>query len=257
MYMEIPSKECKKCGKVFLKTKDYSLRSFREKAKFCSKICSVQSNAEARRGITISDKLTQMARKMAENGNSIFEIAKAVGKTKSSAYRYCEDIFIKRKKELKERNKKIRSNYLKGYSSLKIAEDFSLHASGVRIICKGMMRTLNSGILRGEKNPAWRGGVSSLQDKIRKSDKYSAWRLSIFVRDNFTCPCGQVGRKLVADHIKPFALILQENKIKTFEEALVCEDLWDTNNGRTLCYSCHFKTDTYGWKTYFLLRNRQ
>ncbi len=30
------------------------------------------------------------------------------------------------------------------------------------------------------------------------------------------------------------------------EEALKCEAIWDTNNGRTLCETCHQQTDTYG-----------
>jgi len=30
------------------------------------------------------------------------------------------------------------------------------------------------------------------------------------------------------------------------EEALSCDELWNINNGRTLCIGCHKKTDTYG-----------
>lgn len=31
-------------------------------------------------------------------------------------------------------------------------------------------------------------------------------------------------------------------------------DLWDINNGRTLCVDCHKKTETYGHKTKKLLK---
>jgi len=34
------------------------------------------------------------------------------------------------------------------------------------------------------------------------------------------------------------------------EEAKDCSELWDTDNGRTLCHPCHKLTDTYGWKLY-------
>ena len=30
------------------------------------------------------------------------------------------------------------------------------------------------------------------------------------------------------------------------EEALECTELWDLENGRTLCVPCHKLTDTYG-----------
>ena len=39
---------------------------------------------------------------------------------------------------------------------------------------------------------------------------------------------------------------MEENNIKTLEEAENCEELWNINNGRTLCYPCHYKTDNYG-----------
>lgn len=71
--------------------------------------------------------------------------------------------------------------------------------------------------------------------KIRRSLEYRLWREAVFARDNWTCVwCGQRGSKLNADHIKSFA----ENPELRFA----------IDNGRTLCKSCHQKTDTYGWK---------
>ena len=63
------------------------------------------------------------------------------------------------------------------------------------------------------------------------------------VRDNFICQeCGyNKGRILQAHHIKPFTEILVKYNIKTLEEALDCEELWDINNGITLCEYCHKK----------------
>ena len=83
-----------------------------------------------------------------------------------------------------------------------------------------------------EKHHNWRGGVTKINERIRKSIEYKLWRESVFKRDNFTCVwCGQRGGKLNADHIKPFAL---------YPELRFAID-----NGRTLCRECHRKTDTY------------
>ena len=63
----------------------------------------------------------------------------------------------------------------------------------------------------------------------------------IFTRDDFTCvSCGKHGGYIEADHFpKSFSTIFGDNGIKTFEEALICEELWNLNNGRTLCNKCH------------------
>ena len=91
--------------------------------------------------------------------------------------------------------------------------------------------------MSGEKHWNWQGGKPKHPDKeIRKSLEYRLWRESVFKRDNWTCIfCGIIGGKIHADHIKPFSL---------FPELRFAID-----NGRTLCISCHKKTDTYGSKS--------
>ena len=103
---------------------------------------------------------------------------------------------------------------------------------------------------REEKNPNWKGGNTRQLDKIiRESFKYRQWRSDVFTRDDFTCrECGQKGGKLIAHHIKSFATILEENNINNLEEALLCEELWNINNGQTLCNDCHLLTNNYGGK---------
>lgn len=89
--------------------------------------------------------------------------------------------------------------------------------------------------LRGVMNPAWRGGVTSENSKIRHSIEYRLWREAVFARDNWTCKtCLIRGGILNADHIKPFAL---------FPELRFAID-----NGRTLCVPCHKQTPTWGNK---------
>jgi len=109
-----------------------------------------------------------------------------------------------------------------------------------------------SGLLRkkGKDHLNWRGGVSSLVEKIKSLRKYREWRTSTFKRDNFTCQfCGQKGGTLHADHIKPFSWIMSDNKVTSILKSKKCLELWDISNGRTLCVACHKKTDTYGYRS--------
>ena len=112
---------------------------------------------------------------------------------------------------------------------------------------------------RGKDSPNWMGGLTPMQHLIRGLLVYRNWRNDVFRKDNYTCQdCGARsggGTTVVlnADHIKPFAVIIRENKIRTLDEAMQCLDLWLVANGRTLCEDCHRKTDTFGWKTRKLL----
>lgn len=85
---------------------------------------------------------------------------------------------------------------------------------------------------------------------VRHSAQSRMWRELVFGRDNYTCVwCGDNrGGNLEADHIKPFILIIRQNDIRTLQEALNCQELWDIENGRTLCITCHRTTDTWGAK---------
>lgn len=99
---------------------------------------------------------------------------------------------------------------------------------------------------KGELCHLWQGGITNLSAKIRNGFRYRQWISDIFQRDNYICQeCSIRGGKLHAHHIKQFATILKENNIKTFEEAMECEELWNINNGQTLCYECHKNTETY------------
>lgn len=102
---------------------------------------------------------------------------------------------------------------------------------------------------RGEGNPAWKGGVTPLKLAVKNLLQFRVWRSDVYTRDDFTCQvCSVRGGKLEADHVKPFSWILEDNNIQTVEEAISCDELWNINNGRTLCRSCHQKTPTYGMK---------
>lgn len=112
--------------------------------------------------------------------------------------------------------------------------------------------------ITGEKNPNWkqfgRKHPKWTDDKkrpfyksIRQLFKYVEWRTFIFTRDNFTCVLCKATGYIEADHFPiRFVDILKQNDIKDIDQALNCKELWDTENGRTLCKPCHLKTLTWG-----------
>lgn len=91
----------------------------------------------------------------------------------------------------------------------------------------------------GQKNPNWKGGISTENALIRHSSKYKQWRQDVFMRDGYTCQvCGAKngdGKNVTlnADHIKPFAYHPELR--------------FDLSNGKTLCVDCHKNTETYGF----------
>lgn len=87
----------------------------------------------------------------------------------------------------------------------------------------------------GPNSPGWKGGRTKEHARIRSKIENVRWAKAVKARDNYTCQqCGvqATGRKIHADHIKPFA---QHPELRL-----------DLNNGRTLCRDCHRQTDTYG-----------
>lgn len=84
----------------------------------------------------------------------------------------------------------------------------------------------------------YRGGLTSINDKVRNTMEYKLWRERVFKRDKYTCKfCGARNGNgkniyLEADHIQPFS------KFKDLR--------FDVGNGRTLCRPCHLNTETHG-----------
>ncbi len=80
----------------------------------------------------------------------------------------------------------------------------------------------------GEKSNNWKGGITSENEKIRKSKRYNIWREKVYKKDDYICQIGKKKTKnIVAHHIKPFA----DYPSLRFE----------VSNGVTLCRSCHLK----------------
>lgn len=115
---------------------------------------------------------------------------------------------------------------------------------------RGAQVAWNRGIpatwIQGDKNPNWKGGKTALMDAIRTCSRYKEWRRMVFDRDGYRCVfCGREGR-VQADHVKPLAVLVDMAGISTLEEALEADELFDAENGRTLCGDCHRETDTFG-----------
>ena len=80
--------------------------------------------------------------------------------------------------------------------------------------------------VKGKNNVNWKGGITPINKALRESLEYEEWRTVVFERDLYTCQlCEQIGGKLNADHIKPFALYPELR--------------FNVNNGQTLCENCH------------------
>jgi hypothetical protein len=95
--------------------------------------------------------------------------------------------------------------------------------------------------IRGENNHEWKGGITTLYKSIRECSNYYQWREAVYKRDNY-CDwfSGVKGNgNLNAHHIYSFNKLLSEYNIKTIEQAMVCEALWDINNGVTMLETSH------------------
>lgn len=92
----------------------------------------------------------------------------------------------------------------------------------------------------GAQTSNWKGGISTFNDQIRNCYKYREWRSAVFQRDNWICQtCRRRGCELNAHHLKELHILLDENSIKTIEQAFQCKELWKIDNGVTLCKDCH------------------
>lgn len=82
-------------------------------------------------------------------------------------------------------------------------------------------------VRRGEHN-LYKGGITSVNKRIRGGIHYRLWREAVYARDNWTCQrCGKRGVFLHPHHIKNFA---QYPKLR-----------FAIDNGITLCKECHME----------------
>jgi hypothetical protein len=98
----------------------------------------------------------------------------------------------------------------------------------------------------GKNSPNWKNGFSPLYHLIRAMSEYKKWRSEVFTRDNWTCrTCGKNEGYVTVHHIKSVRQIIIDNDLKNIINARNCKELWNTDNGITLCEECHSHTDNY------------
>lgn len=86
----------------------------------------------------------------------------------------------------------------------------------------------------GEITPNWRGGTTKERKLLMTRDDYKQLRKFVFNRDNFKCVICTDNKDLQMDHIK--------------EWCNYPELRYEPTNCRTLCLSCHKKTDNFAHK---------
>ena len=85
--------------------------------------------------------------------------------------------------------------------------------------------------LRGDKHWNWKGGKTSINNRIRCRHRRELheWKMKVLKRDDFTCQiCKRNDISVFAHHKVPLS---EDNPEKWF----------DVNNGLTVCRSCHKK----------------
>lgn len=89
---------------------------------------------------------------------------------------------------------------------------------------------------KGKDNFNWKGGVTSENYRLRRSNEFLNWRKLVYERDEYKCQnCFEHSRELRPHHILNF---------ETHKELRFMVD-----NGITLCHRCHKDFhDTYGYK---------
>lgn len=80
---------------------------------------------------------------------------------------------------------------------------------------------------KGSNHPNWKGGITSENEKLRKSKEYLEWRQKVLERDNNKCIYCNSTEKLNAHHI--YAWQFYEDK------------RFEVSNGITVCNNCHKK----------------
>jgi len=226
--------KCKRCGKIF---ETYLYRIKDGRGKYCSKKCQYGNSKMKKKCIVCGkDYIIYKHRE---------DTAKCCSKKCWYGYNKGKNSILFGK-ELSEETKKKMRKAKKGYKpSKETREKWSKVRKGRKTKpCSEEKKIKIGNANRGKNNWNWKGGITPFRIRIWRSSNYKIWRLSVFERDNFICQmpdCDKIERILNAHHIKLFNEIMSENNIKTVEEAIACQELWNLDNGITLCKKCHKK----------------
>lgn len=226
------TKLCKNCG-IIIKREDKKDQSnvIWERLQHCSNVCAVKTREPWNKGKT-GVYSEEVLKKMRENrlGKKTSEETREKIRKSNSGENHV--FWGKKRKPFTEEARKNMGDANRGKKRPAFSEEWkkNIGKAGVdRVVSiesrKKRGESLKLAFIEG-RHPMWKGGITPVNEKIRKSFEYKQWRESVFKRDNYTCvDCGQKGVKLNADHIKTFA-----NHP---------EFRFDIDNGQTLCVPCH------------------
>ena len=93
--------------------------------------------------------------------------------------------------------------------------------------------------LRGESNPSWKGGITPFIKAIRLCGEYYKWKNKVLERDNYKCSNCNSTMNLIVHHKKRLIDMVNYYELKNMEQARDCTELWNIDNGITLCIDCH------------------
>jgi len=102
--------------------------------------------------------------------------------------------------------------------------------------CEGKWRSVHR---RGKDCQNWKGGFKNFTQQLRSIPEYNIWRQKIINKDNNSCRNCGVEENLEAHHIVEFSTLIKDYNITAIEQAVATVELWDINNGMTLCVHCH------------------
>ena len=203
----------------------------------------IRTNAESRRGKKLSKKHRQHIGESNKGRIVSKETRLKIGKANKGNIPWTKgkklpplSEAIKRKISKTLMGRKLSPEQIEGIRKRMVGNKYS---EGRKLSEWHIQRIIES--IKGEKNINWKGGITPLIMRIRNNFKYRQWRSDVFTRDDFTCQkCNHRGSYLEAHHSEiTFSDIMELNDIKTFEQAMACEEFWNINNGITLCRKCH------------------
>ena len=215
-------KNCMYCDDKIKKRKNESI-PFYKKRKFCSLTCQHKWNTQTK---TKEVKCDYCGKKL---------IKKISALTK---HNYCS-LSCSRK----GRTKFSHSQVMCSYCGINFYKQNNQLFTKKHFCSRRCMGEWQSKFLIGNFAYNWRDGSTPINLKIRSLKKNIEWGLKVFKRDNFICKdCGdKKGGNLNAHHIITLSKIIKQNKIREIIDAIKCKELWDINNGITLCKKCHKK----------------
>jgi hypothetical protein len=92
--------------------------------------------------------------------------------------------------------------------------------------------------IRGDKHYNWKNNITSLNQSIRRLNENRKWMDNVKNRDKKCVNCN-TNNELESHHIMEVATIIKKHNILNLKDAMNCKELWDINNGITLCSKCH------------------